>query len=148
MPCSIDDSCLSSFMSMFIIVVCFTCELWFMCCGRFTILLLHVTCIVKNLEVCYNCEPGDWKIEIWMATVLLLAGFISYVILFLQRYFETILWLIYTMDKKYNMDEKCILATVECWATMRRISWNKCTQQIVSKQSLNSFRRLLQSMPT
>ena len=27
-------------------------------------------------------------------------------------------------------------------------SWNKCTQQLVSKQSLNLFRRLLQSMPT
>ena len=27
-------------------------------------------------------------------------------------------------------------------------SLNKCTQQLVSKQSLNSFRRLLQSMPT
>ena len=27
-------------------------------------------------------------------------------------------------------------------------SWNKCTQHLVSKQSLNSFRRLLQSMPT
>ena len=27
-------------------------------------------------------------------------------------------------------------------------SWNKCTQQLVSKQSLNSFRRLLQAMPT
>ena len=27
-------------------------------------------------------------------------------------------------------------------------SWNKCTQQIVSKQSLDSFSRLLQSMPT
>ena len=27
-------------------------------------------------------------------------------------------------------------------------SWNKCTQQLVSKQSLNSFRRLLQSMST
>ena len=27
-------------------------------------------------------------------------------------------------------------------------SWNKCKQQLVSKQSLNSFRRLLQSMPT
>ena len=27
-------------------------------------------------------------------------------------------------------------------------SWNKCTQQLVSKQSLDSFRRLLQSTPT
>ena len=27
-------------------------------------------------------------------------------------------------------------------------SWNKFTQQLVSKQSLNSFRRLLQSLPT
>ncbi|KAK2143878.1 hypothetical protein NP493_4388g00008 [Ridgeia piscesae] len=27
-------------------------------------------------------------------------------------------------------------------------SWNKCTQQLVSKQSLHSFRRHLHSMPT